>query len=139
MKTILLPALLVTGLAISSCKSEAEEAVPKPTSLIGYWSLTKLECYCPANTPTPNEAIAFDANGNVTVYKDGQVQQTGTYELTHGSTSYAADTTLLKFSWPSYTPIASYSLVDGILIIDQGLCLDAPRKTYKPAQSPSKG
>ncbi|OUJ72896.1 hypothetical protein BXP70_16465 [Hymenobacter crusticola] len=100
--------------------------------------MTKLECYCPANTPTPNEAIAFDATGKVTMYKDGQVQETGTYELAQGSTSCAADTTLINFTWPSYAPTASYSLRDGVLIIDQGLCLDAPRKTYKSAAAPKK-
>jgi hypothetical protein len=136
MKTTLLTACVFSSLAISGCQSE--EATPKPTTLIGYWSLTRLECYCPANTPTPNEAIKFDKDGKVTVYKDGQVQQTGTYELSQGSTACTTDTTLLKFSWPSYAPTASYSLVDGVLVIDQGLCFDAPRKTYKAATAPNK-
>jgi hypothetical protein len=135
MKTHVYSALLLLGLGVTSCKSD--EDTPKPTSLIGYWSLTRLECYCPANTPTPNEAIKFDKDGKVTVYKDGQVQQTGTYELSHGSTSCATNTTLINFSWPSYAPTASYSLVDGVLVIDQGLCFDAPRKTYKAATAPN--
>ncbi|WP_324677945.1 hypothetical protein [Hymenobacter sp. GOD-10R] len=135
MKTHVHSVLLLLGLGVASCKSDKD--TPKPTSLVGYWLLTRLECYCPANTPTPDEAIAFDADGKVTTYKDGQVQQTGTYTLTKGSTTCTTDTTLISFSWPSYTPTASYSLHDGVLIIDQGLCFDAPRKTYQAASAAS--
>lgn len=129
MKTTLRSALLLGGLAIGGCQSE--EASPKANGLVGYWSLTQMECYCPPNSPTPNEAIEFDAAGHVTVYQNGKATQTGTYELSKGSAACATDTDIIKFSWPTFFPTASYSIAKNVLTIDQGICLDAPRKTYK--------
>ncbi|KAA9332351.1 hypothetical protein F0P96_12810 [Hymenobacter busanensis] len=121
--------LLLGGLALGSCNSD-DETQTKPTGLVGTWSLNKLECYCPSGTPTPVESITFDAAGNVTEYHNGQVERTGTYQLSTGSTSCATNADLVTFSWATQTPAASYSIVNDVLVIDQGLCFDAPRKTY---------
>ncbi|RAK65870.1 hypothetical protein DLM85_14230 [Hymenobacter edaphi] len=118
---------MLCGLSLGGCK--ADKDAPKPDGLAGYWQLSRLECYCPPGTPTPDEAIELDGNGNVTEYQNGQAVQTGTYQLSSGSTDCAANAQLMTFSWLSASP-ASYTLVDGKLTIDQGLCRDAPRKTY---------
>lgn len=119
--------LILTALA--SC-SHDNNSDPTPNGLVGYWQLNRLECYCPANTPTPNEAIEFDAAGNVTLYENGQVTQIGTYQLGTGSNGCVSNADLVTFSWPNQLPSASYSIDNGVLVLDQGLCRDAPRKTY---------
>lgn len=119
---------LLSVAALASCSND--KADPTPNGLVGYWQLDKLECYCPANTPTPNEAIEFDAAGNVTAYVNGQVRQVGTYQLGTGSNGCVTNADLVTFSWFDLTPSASYSIDNGVLILDQGLCRDAPRKTY---------
>ncbi|GAB2958748.1 hypothetical protein GCM10027048_27320 [Hymenobacter coalescens] len=120
--------MLLPALALSGCGSE--DAQPKPTGLVGYWSLNRLECYCPPNAPTPNEAIAFDAAGNVTEYENGQIKHSGTYQLSQGTTSCADNADLVTFSWSSSFTKSSYTIVNDQLVLDYGLCFDAPRKTY---------
>ncbi|GAB3832469.1 hypothetical protein [Hymenobacter jeollabukensis] len=119
--------LLLSTAAFTGCKTDKDAL--KSNGLTGYWQLSRQECFCPPGTPTPDEAVEFDGNGNVTEYQNGQAVQTGTYQLSSGSTDCAANAQLMTFSWSNNSP-ASYTLVDGKLTIDQGLCHDAPRKTY---------
>jgi len=128
MKTHVYSALLLLGLAAVSCQSDDDDVTPQ--SLVGYWKLTQLECYCPAGTPTPNEAIEFKEDGKVTTYKNGQVEQTGTYTLGRGSTPCATDTAVVTLTWPDSYVKPSYSLQDKTLVLDGGICVDVSRKTY---------
>lgn len=114
--------------ALGGCKQDKDR--PQPNDLVGYWQLDKLECYCPAGMPTPNEALEFDAAGNVTAYQNGQVRQSGTYQLGTGSNDCVTNANLVTFSWPDLLPSATYAVDNGVLVLDQGLCRDAPRKTY---------
>ncbi|OON68710.1 hypothetical protein [Hymenobacter sp. CRA2] len=119
-------ALYALPLLASACQSDAD----KPTGLKGHWQLTKLECFCPPNTPTPNEAIEFDGAGNVREYTDGKVTHSTTYQLSTGSTGCAANANLVTINYAPNTITASYTITDNVLVLDRGLCLDAPRKTY---------
>jgi hypothetical protein len=134
----LLPALLL-GLVVGGCTcTDGDEPTPTPDGIVGYWSLNKLECYCPSNTPTPNEAIEFDADGKVTEYANGQITQTGTYQLSTGAAACETNAPVVTITWQTLNmPLkATYSIVQDKLVIDRGLCFDAPRKTYKFSNAP---
>jgi hypothetical protein len=124
--------LLSLGLlGASACTSDKDVA---PTTILGRWQLTRLECYCVPGSPLPNEMVEFDAAGNTVFYKDGQVASRGTYEFTSGTFCGNAETIpVLRISnLPGiYSNNIAYTLEPDKLVLDQGLCTDAPRKTYR--------
>ncbi|GAA4373450.1 hypothetical protein [Hymenobacter koreensis] len=134
MKASALYTLLLSALLASSCQTD-DDTKPQVSGVAGYWTVTKLECYCPANAPVPNEALELDAAGNATRYLNGQVVQTGTYELSTGAAACETNAPVITFSWTSLTPGATYTLSGDVLVIDYGLCFDAPRYTYSRTNS----
>jgi hypothetical protein len=119
-------------LAGSACKPDKD--IPRPNGIVGRWQLTQVECYCVPGAPVPNEVVEFDAAGNTVFYKDGQVESRGTYQFTTGTFCGGLERIpVLRISnLPGlYDNNIAYSLDATTLVLDQGLCTDAPRKTYR--------
>ncbi|HEX8427243.1 hypothetical protein [Hymenobacter sp.] len=117
--------------SLSACKSDKD--AEGPATLIGRWQLTNLECYCGPG-PLPNEVVEFATNGTVVFYTDGKEESRGTYTFATGKTTCSGDAIpVLQFkNTPSiFTENVAYTLEASTLVLDQGLCLDAPRKTYQ--------
>ena len=119
-------------LAGSGCKSDKD--VPRPNGIVGRWQLTTLECYCVPSPTVPNEAVEFDEAGNTVFYKDGQVESRGTYQFTTSKFCGSPESIpVMRISnLPGiYDNNIAYTLDATTLVLDQGLCTDAPRKTYR--------
>ena len=137
MKLLSLAFALLCLLGLNACKPDKDSSDPSPTTVLGRWQLTQLECYCAPGQPTPDEAVEFDAGGNFTFYKNGQVEARGTYQFTTGAfCGNNSGTPLLSTTavFSSYTSGMAYTIEPTRLVLDQGLCMDLPRKTYQRTQ-----
>lgn len=130
MKKAYAPLLLAAGLL--GCRHDADS--PSPDALPGTWRLTNLTCYC-APAPLPNEVLVLEATQHFRIYLNGAMQAEGTYSIVLGSTCGSTTSRpVLRFA-PSSSSVAispgTYTVQDGVLVIDQGGPCDAPVKTYR--------
>ncbi|MCC3158711.1 hypothetical protein LJ737_15810 [Hymenobacter sp. 15J16-1T3B] len=116
--------------ALMGCQTDKN--VSKPDGITGYWALSRQDCNCPPNTPTPQEAIEFDGKGHVTAFENGQAKQAGTYQLATGAAACEANAPIVTLAWSGAAEPAkaTYTVRGDTLVIDYGICFDAPRKTY---------